>query len=147
MSCGISCLVTWCCWRIACQSLCNTPKCNYSTCTNIPASVPLILPPKLWQCNGHIGTQVESLLPTIRAPHLRLSEQQSHRPQKNRLSFAVLLLFFFFLSPFPQTTWNEGFFLFWGLAVCLHASNKPVCLCWFLTVNISSVETSVFHFF
>lgn len=40
------------CSRITCQSLCNTPKCNYSTCTNNPASASLILPPKLWQHYG-----------------------------------------------------------------------------------------------
>lgn len=96
----------------------TTPKCDYSTCTNIPARVSLILPPKLWQRYGHIGTQVESFLPTIRAPHLRLSEQQSHKPQKNLLSFAMLLLllllFFFFFFAFRQRR-ARGSFLFQGL--------------------------------
>lgn len=82
-----------CCWRIVCHSQCSIPKCKYSTCTDNPASVRLILPPKLWQHYGHIGTQVEFFLPTIRAPHLRLSEQQSHKPQKNQFSFSLWWLF------------------------------------------------------
>lgn len=104
-------LLTRFCWRIACHSLSNIQKFNYNTCTNIPASVPLILPPNLWQHCRHIGTQAESLLPTIRAPHLRLSEQQSHKPQKNQLSFAILFVAFYYYFCLQTTSSKELFLI------------------------------------
>lgn len=107
-----------CCWRISCHFLCNTPKCNYSTCTNIPASVPLILPPKIWQHYGHVGTQVESLLPTIRAPHLRLSEQPSQAPEGPAQLCCCVWSFFLFSFFTFRPHWMRGLFTY--ATVCKH---------------------------
>lgn len=79
----------------------------------------------------HTGAQVESLLPTITAPHLRLSEQPSQRPPKDRLSLAVLLLLCL------QTTSTERLIIIPGLTAIMYFNVNYDLKQWFSDASVN----------
>lgn len=70
---------------------------------------------------------------TIRALHLRLSEQQSLKPQEDQLNFAILLLYFF-----------SHFFLFFFFYVHHKVHREVLVLCTPLLISYSQCFDSSF---